>query len=59
MIELAPNLSEILRHFSPDLPWLVALAGISAAYLLGARRATARTTANRHAHWRSGCFLEA
>ena len=57
MIELAPSISEILRHFSPDLPWLLALGGISLAYLLAVRRAKAHTSGKSHANWRSGCFI--
>lgn len=57
MIESAPPLSEILRHFAPDLPWLAALLGISAIYIVAARRAGVQRSAKPHPLWRSVCFL--
>ena len=57
MLEPAPGLAEILRHFSPDVPWLLALVGIAVAYAFAARRANAKAHANRHPRWRTVAFL--
>lgn len=57
MIEAAPGLTEILRQFSPDLPWLLALVAVSAVYLAAARRTNARSPRKPHARWRTACFI--
>lgn len=56
MIEPAPSLSEILLHFSPDVPWLLVVVGISTAYLAAARRSRATEVRKPHSPWRSASF---
>lgn len=52
-----PGLSEVLRHFSFDVPWIVALIAVGAWYILAMRRLERMQPRVHHARWRALAFI--
>lgn len=57
MSESAPGIAEIFRHFSWDLPWLLALAGAAFSYLAAFRRSRGMCVRSRQSGWRAVAFI--
>lgn len=57
MDEGAPGLSEIMRHFTLDVPWILALAGAAGLYLYAFRKSRASGRQNKHPMWRLSLYM--
>ena len=58
-VDSAPGLAEILRHFSRDVPWLVALLAAEAAYVWAFRRSRQTVHGRGHPWWKLWSFSAA
>jgi putative copper resistance protein D len=53
----APGITEILRHFSFDLFWILLILGSTALYLRGVQKLNAQHPRVPHPWWKTACFL--
>jgi putative membrane protein len=53
----APGLTEILRHFSFDIPWILLIIAPTVLYVVGVRRLNAQHPRVPHPAWKTALFL--
>ncbi|MEO9255225.1 MAG: cytochrome c oxidase assembly protein, partial [Tepidiformaceae bacterium] len=53
----APGITEILRHFSFDIPWLLVIIVPTALYLMGVYKLNAQKPRVPHPWWKTALFL--